>query len=51
MAEPLLQALLSMNVPDSADRRVLEGLALRGWEATQAEDTEFMIDLMDTLLD
>ncbi|MEK8027146.1 MAG: hypothetical protein RLY78_1116 [Pseudomonadota bacterium] len=51
MAEPLLQALLSMNVPDSADHRVLEGLALRGWEATQAEDTEFMIDLMDTLLD
>ncbi len=51
LAPALLQALLSMNDPASPDRRVLEELGLRGWEETHAEDTEFMIDLMDTLLD
>jgi len=30
--------------------RVLEALGLKAWEAQDQEDTEFMIDLMDTLM-
>jgi hypothetical protein len=31
--------------------RVLEGLGFTGWESQSEEDTEFMIDLMNTLQD
>ncbi len=44
----LSQALLAMNT-DPADKKVLDALGLPGWEAQTQEDTEFMIDLMDTL--
>lgn len=47
----LLDALLAMNAPGTRDHAVLDGLGLRGWEAIHDEDTEFMIDLMDTLKD
>jgi phosphonate transport system substrate-binding protein len=46
--EHLVQALLAMNT-DQAGQRVLESLGLKGWEIQTQEDTEFMIDLMDTL--
>lgn len=46
---PLRDLLLTMD--GAADtRRVLEGLGLTGWEAQDPEATEFMIDLMDTLM-
>lgn len=45
---PLREALLAM-ADDADSRRVLEALGLSGWEAQDAEATEFMIDLMDTL--
>ncbi|MEX8497588.1 MAG: phosphate/phosphite/phosphonate ABC transporter substrate-binding protein [Leptothrix ochracea] len=46
--EHLVEALLAMNA-DPAGQRVLESLGLKGWEIQTQEDTEFMIDLMDTL--
>ena len=42
---------LLLTMDGEADtRRVLEGLGLTGWEAQDPEATEFMIDLMDTLM-
>ena len=45
----LRDELLSMNQPGSDAARVLQALGLPGWESQEAEDTEFMIDLMDAL--
>ncbi|MEH6578610.1 MAG: phosphate/phosphite/phosphonate ABC transporter substrate-binding protein [Amphritea sp.] len=53
MAEhiPALQeALLSMPTNEKG-RGVLESMDIDGWELMNAEQTEFMIDLIDTLLD
>lgn len=49
-AQAIQKALLSMNDdPRSAD--ILQGLGFTGWAEQSYEDTEFMIDLMDTLVD
>lgn len=50
IAEPLLQALLSMHL-DARGASVLASMGLNGWETQSMEDTEFMIDLMDTLVE
>ena len=42
------QALLSMDSDDKG-KGVLTSLALPGWQSVEQEETEFMIDLMDTL--
>jgi phosphonate transport system substrate-binding protein len=47
--QTLRQELLAMNQPGGDAGRVLESLGLSGWEAQEAEDTQFMIDLMDAL--
>ncbi len=47
---PLRQLLLGMSQPGADGQKVLEALGLPGWEAQEHEDTEFMIDLMDTLM-
>ncbi len=46
----LLEQLLNMP-DDPKGPGVLEGLGFRGWEAVDAEEMEFMIDLMETLSD
>ncbi len=46
--EQLTEVLLNMNNLDKG-QGVLESMALQGWEEQTQEDTEFMIDLMDTL--
>jgi phosphonate transport system substrate-binding protein len=46
---PLRELLLTMD-READTRRVLEGLGLTGWEDQDPESTEFMIDLMDTLM-
>lgn len=48
--EPLVQALLAMQ-QDLRGASVLSSMGLSGWEAQTMEDTEFMIDLMDTLVE
>lgn len=48
--EALQEALLGMG-GDAKGPGVLEALGFSGWEIQTDEDTEFMIDLMDTLLD
>jgi phosphonate transport system substrate-binding protein len=48
LREPLGTALLGM-ADDPNGRRVLDELGFSAWESVSAEDTEFMIDLMDTL--
>lgn len=50
LREPLQALLLGMADPGSDGRRTLEALGLAGWERQDQEDTEFMIDLMDTLM-
>lgn len=47
--ETLTKVLLDMNGNDKG-KGVLESMDLEGWEAETQEDTEFMIDLMDTLI-
>ncbi|MBL8329887.1 MAG: phosphate/phosphite/phosphonate ABC transporter substrate-binding protein [Rubrivivax sp.] len=49
-ADQLRAELLAMSQPGSDGGRVLEALGLAGWEALEAEDTEFMIDLMEALM-
>ncbi|KAF1702468.1 phosphate/phosphite/phosphonate ABC transporter substrate-binding protein [Pseudoxanthomonas suwonensis] len=50
--QPLAQALLAVDPDDAGDAQVLQALGLpRGFEPMELEDAEFMIDLMDTLLD
>lgn len=46
----LLPALLGMHT-DPKGAPVLESMKLGGWEEMVEEDTEFMIDLIDTLID
>jgi hypothetical protein len=48
----LSDALLGMDPDNGADYQVLDALGLPGgFEPMSSEDAEFMIDLMDTLLD
>lgn len=49
---PRLTELLLQMHSGAADSgaRVLEALGLKAWESQDQEDTEFMIDLMDTLM-
>lgn len=48
----LSDALLGMDPDNGADHQVLDALGLPGgFEPMSSEDAEFMIDLMDTLLD
>lgn len=49
-AAALTNELLAMSRPGSDGLRTLESLGMTGWEAVDAEDTEFMIDLMDALM-
>ncbi|MDP4300979.1 phosphate/phosphite/phosphonate ABC transporter substrate-binding protein [Leptothrix discophora] len=46
---PLRELLPTMDEPGADGRAVLEALGLEGFMAQDAEATEFMIDLMDTL--
>jgi phosphonate transport system substrate-binding protein len=48
-AEALRKALIGMNGDLPQGPRVLESLGISGWESQSVEDTEFMIDLMNTL--
>lgn len=45
---PLTQALLGLD-QDAKGQAMLSQLGVAGWEAVEPEETEFMIDLMDTL--
>lgn len=49
--EELRQLLLGMHNDQPQGPGVLESLGFSAWETQTDEDTEFMIDLMDTLLD
>ncbi len=49
-AKPIQSALLGMD-QSQATADILAGLGFAGWEEQSYEDTEFMIDLMDTLVD
>lgn len=49
--DELRQLLLGMDKDLPQGPGVLESLGFTGWESQNEEDTEFMIDLMDTLLD
>lgn len=49
-AEAIKQALFRMN-DDPRIQDVLKGMGFSGWQEQSYEDTEFMIDLMDTLVD
>lgn len=58
LAGPRLQAkhedlrqLLPTMANDAKSKGVLTSLGLQGWELQDQEETEFMIDLMDTLVD
>ena len=50
-AEPLRKLLLGMANDTPQGPQVLESLGFSGWESQSEEDTEFMIDLMNTLQD
>jgi phosphonate transport system substrate-binding protein len=50
LREPLQALLLGMSDPGSDGRTTLQALGLSGWDRQDQEDTEFMIDLMDTLM-
>ncbi|HQY08786.1 MAG: phosphate/phosphite/phosphonate ABC transporter substrate-binding protein [Burkholderiales bacterium] len=47
---PLTELLLGMQDNAADGGRVLSALGLQAWERQDQEDTEFMIDLMDTLM-
>ena len=47
--KPLTEAMLGMNQTEKG-KGILESMAMDGWETQTQEDTEFMIDLMDTLI-
>src|SRR5690606_33948549 len=50
--QPLAQALLAVDPDDAGDAQVLQALGLpRGSEPMELEDAEFVIGLIDTLLD
>jgi phosphonate transport system substrate-binding protein len=46
----LVELLVGLDPAQSDGRRLLEALAMPGWERQDHEDTEFMIDLMDALM-
>lgn len=48
--QPLVQAALVHMADDEKGAGVLSSLGFSGWEAVEQEDTEFMIDLMETLV-
>lgn len=48
---PKIQQRLVKMADDEKGRSVLESMNLLGWEVMTEEETEFMIDLIDTLLD
>jgi len=48
-ADTLRKALLAIS-DDKKGQGVLESLGFTGWEVVDQEETEFMIDLMDTLM-
>lgn len=48
--ETLLAALLEMSV-NKKDQAILEDLDISGWEQTSLEDIEFLIDIIDTLVE
>ncbi|HGX92010.1 MAG TPA: phosphate/phosphite/phosphonate ABC transporter substrate-binding protein [Candidatus Tenderia sp.] len=50
MCEAMGNALMTMTQEEKG-QGVLESLGFSGWETVSEEDTEFMIDLMDTLED
>jgi phosphonate transport system substrate-binding protein len=50
LAPQIQQHLINM-VDDDKGRGVLESMNLEGWEVMTEEETEFMIDLIDTLID
>ncbi len=45
-----LRRILPIMSNDAKSKGVLDSLGLQGWETQEQEDTEFMIDLMDTLV-
>jgi phosphonate transport system substrate-binding protein len=47
--DAMAAALVAM-VGDDKGKGVLDAMGLQGWDALDQEDTEFMIDLMDTLV-
>lgn len=48
--EPLLRGLLAM-ADDAKGKSMLDSLGFDAWEAVDVEDVEFMIDLIDTLVE
>ena len=50
LISPLLDNLLMMQ-QDIKGKSVLESMQMSGWVRMEQEDTEFMIDLIDTLID
>ncbi|HED40396.1 MAG TPA: phosphate ABC transporter substrate-binding protein, partial [Chromatiales bacterium] len=48
--DAIQKSLLSM-ADDEKGKGVLKSLNFQGWSAVEQEDTEFMIDLMDTLME
>ena len=48
---PKLSTCLLGMKDDPKGQKVLEAMQLRGWELMDEESTEFMIDLIDTLID
>lgn len=48
--EILLAAFLEMS-DNSKDQMILDELGISGWEQTNQEDIEFLIDIIDTLVD
>ena len=53
MAEhiPAIQAALLTMQEDEKGKGVLESMNIDNWEPMDSEQTEFMIDLIDTLID
>ena len=49
-AVPNLSTIVLGMDDDPAQRSIVESLGFAGWSAVEHEETEFMIDLMDTLL-
>ena len=48
--QPLLEALLTMHDNEKGKGVLQEALGCQKWDAVDAEEMEFMIDLMDTLI-
>jgi len=48
---PALQGLLTGMRDNDRERLILDDIGIPAWQAAEREDAEFMIDLMDTLVD